>query len=323
MVENFSPPLRKAKKTGVEALDEAFEAVSADKTFGQAFLDWMVAVLVNDCELGQEDLYCYSDPNLGFENLHIRFSKTTQQTGDSLTSEGQVANWQGSWFRYTRDIFEQRPEDHYLNFTFSAQQPSSFHARYIVYKTDGIVEVLDAPIDMHAGMWPVFNFGYTVRQVDVALVNQYSNDNTAGNPQTLRYNLEATLSTEPVVPSNSSKEPLVIISEGDLIRAKGGQRVYIIKNGYRRWIQTGEIFNFYGHLRWEDIKDISIDVVNSYQDSRLVQLAGDERVYELRSDGTRHWITNEQEFLDRGYDWGMIYTINENEFNWFTEGDPI
>jgi len=90
-----------------------------------------------------------------------------------------------------------------------------------------------------------------------------------------------------------------VYPEGSLIRAAGDYRVYIVKDGYRRWIQKAEIFNAYSHLRWEDVIEVSPEELNGYQDSWLIRADGDPRVYEVNADGTKHWLNMTAEEFKR------------------------
>jgi hypothetical protein len=72
--------------------------------------------------------------------------------------------------------------------------------------------------------------------------------------------------------------PQVNYPDGSLLRASGDYKVYIIKGNYRRWIQTAEIFNYYGHLRWEDIIEVSPEELAQYQEAWLIRADGDPRV---------------------------------------------
>lgn len=112
--------------------------------------------------------------------------------------------------------------------------------------------------------------------------------------------------------------------EGSLIRASGDYKVYIIKNNYRRWIQSAEIFNAYGHLRWQDIIEVSPDELNNYQEAWLIRADGDRRVYEVNADGTKHWLDmTAEEFTVSGRLWEMVYIINNFERNFYITGAEV
>lgn len=113
-------------------------------------------------------------------------------------------------------------------------------------------------------------------------------------------------------------------AEGSLIRASGDYKVYIIKNNYRRWIQSAEIFNAYGHLRWEDIIEVSPEELNSYQEAWLIRADGDRRVYEVNADGTKHWLNmTAEEFTISGRLWEMVYIINTFERDFYQTGAGV
>lgn len=106
--------------------------------------------------------------------------------------------------------------------------------------------------------------------------------------------------------------------EGSLIRAKGTSAVYIVKGKYRRHISDAKIFGMYGHLGFADVAEISGDELNLYQESRLIRLDGDLKVYEIGPDKTKKWLNiTAEEFLSRGYSFDSVYFVNEKEFNFY------
>ena len=112
--------------------------------------------------------------------------------------------------------------------------------------------------------------------------------------------------------------------EGSLIRAQGDYKVYIIKDGYRRWIQNAEIFNFYGHLNWQSIIEVSPEELTSYQEAWLIRAADDYRVYEINADGTKHWLNiSAEDFTASGRSWQMIYVVNSLERDFYQTGSEI
>lgn len=110
-------------------------------------------------------------------------------------------------------------------------------------------------------------------------------------------------------------------ANGSLIRAKGDYRVYIIKGGYKRWIQSAEIFNYYGHLNWESIIEVTSEELSNYRESWLIRADGDKRVYEVNADGTKHWLNmTAEQFSITGRLWDMVYVINSLERNMYRTG---
>lgn len=122
------------------------------------------------------------------------------------------------------------------------------------------------------------------------------------------------------------------IPEGGLIRAIGDIDVYIVKymgsKKLKRLVLSPTVFNSYGHLRWENIKDVDQSVVDVFTTSDLVRatVAGDSRVFRLfpsGDTGEKRWIRTETAFLKLGYDWDAVYTINETDRDAYVNGQDI
>jgi hypothetical protein len=120
------------------------------------------------------------------------------------------------------------------------------------------------------------------------------------------------------------------IIDGDLIRAQGGIDVYIVKliNGkqFKRLILNPEIFNQYGHLKWENIKTVTQAEVDSFIISDLVRAVSDSRVYRLYPNGDtggKKLIKTAEDFLGLKYDWDAIYEINSFERDFYTTGENL
>ncbi len=116
----------------------------------------------------------------------------------------------------------------------------------------------------------------------------------------------------------------ITYSDGSLLRAKNGYKVYIVKGDYKRWIQTAEIFNYYHHLKWEDIIDVDQEVLDEYTESWMIRADGDAKVYELNADGTKHWLNmTAEQFTQTGHLWEMVYIINSWERDYYTIGPEV
>jgi hypothetical protein len=115
-----------------------------------------------------------------------------------------------------------------------------------------------------------------------------------------------------------------LIQDGDLVRAKGDYRVYIINGNYRRHVLSSKIFGFYRHLGWAAVKEISLAELNSYQESNLARADGDQKVYEIDDLGQKHWLNiTGEEFVSSGRDWKSVYVINSQERDFYKIGIDI
>ena len=107
------------------------------------------------------------------------------------------------------------------------------------------------------------------------------------------------------------------IPDGSLIRAINDYKVYITKGNYKRHILDGEIFDFYGHLGWDNIVEINPSQLNNYQESYLIREVNDHRVYKI-IDNKKHWLNiTVEEFENLGYNWDKVYVVNEEELGWY------
>jgi hypothetical protein len=133
------------------------------------------------------------------------------------------------------------------------------------------------------------------------------------------------------VTSSEASPTLSNLREGDLIRGPDGIKVYIINAfGYKRHIFNPAVFGMYQHFRWEDIKEVSQAVLNSYVTSDLYRADGDPKVYSLeekdeaRGIAEKHWLNMSPEaFTQRGYKWKQVFIVNSRERDFYATGSPI
>lgn len=115
-----------------------------------------------------------------------------------------------------------------------------------------------------------------------------------------------------------------VLSNGSLIRAVNDYKVYIINNNYIRHILDGEIFNFYGHLNWDNIQEVTSTQINNYQESFLIRAKDDYKVYEIDNNKTKHWLNiTAEEFINSGRKWEMVYVVNEEERDFYGTGEEV
>ena len=129
---------------------------------------------------------------------------------------------------------------------------------------------------------------------------------------------------------STSQASAQVINDGDLVRAD--QDVYIIKivgsKTFKRLIVNPQVFDSYGHLRWDNIKTVSQATLNRYTTSNLVrQFQGDGMVYRLFPQGDTgvksHIQLTAQQFQQAGGDWDSIYEVNQFELALYTTVIPI
>ena len=102
------------------------------------------------------------------------------------------------------------------------------------------------------------------------------------------------------------------IIEGDIVKTRDNPDVYIIKfvdsKRFKRLILSPSVFESYGHLKWENIRIISQEEMDSYDTSALVRVADDPVIYELfpKDDTGLRSVFD----TSRSYDADSVYEIN-------------
>jgi len=111
------------------------------------------------------------------------------------------------------------------------------------------------------------------------------------------------------------------IPEGAVIKTDYNPDVYIVKykNGkqFKRLVLNPQVFESYGHLRWEDILIVGQSEMNSFATSYLVRADGQTDVYQLIANGN---IGSKHYLVSNNFDLDSVYTINSVDFDNYTMG---
>ena len=127
------------------------------------------------------------------------------------------------------------------------------------------------------------------------------------------------------------------IIDGDIVQCASSSNpfaVYIVKivggTKYIRHIVSLEIFNYYGHLDWNNLKQV--DSLDAYSLSGWVRVntgpnntpAATDKVYEINGDQTKHWINmTAEDFLTHGGSDPAVYIVNQGELDLYTTGSDV
>ncbi|MCK4891464.1 MAG: hypothetical protein KAS78_02230, partial [Candidatus Pacebacteria bacterium] len=106
-----------------------------------------------------------------------------------------------------------------------------------------------------------------------------------------------------------------------------GIDIYIVKyvgtKKFKRLILSPSVFNNYGHLRWEDVMDVSQAVLDEFTTSELVRAVGDDKTYRLYAQGDtgqKRMIKNNSVLTRLGLDPDSIYEINSFDRESYVKG---
>ncbi|MCD6528508.1 hypothetical protein J7K44_02625 [bacterium] len=121
-----------SSKVGISSIDYALKKNGFDVDFSQIFTDWTIAVLINDCSIGEK--YCYKNQNLK-EFKVIPFTNFLPFVGKStLRITDTIKNWSGNWYRITGGRNNLKVE-------FTGSQDTNFTLPYVVQNIEGEVFV--------------------------------------------------------------------------------------------------------------------------------------------------------------------------------------
>jgi len=321
---------------GIESFNAALRVFGFSEEFADVYTNWTIANLVNSCEVEPINTYCYNNPNLKYSDIHVTFSGSGVES-DTVSSERSTEDWRSFWFEFETGLKNERPADHIFRFDFFAPQNSKFRVPYVTYGSDGlkVKETGEIEINSGSGSFYIKNFGFDTSRIVIIPSNQAQYRGGLGRGNSTRYNFNAATITDFELSSGSTTLPFSILggnekallpnlADGTLIRASNDYKVYVINGRYKRWIQSAEIFNFYGHFSFAAVSEVSPETLDLYEDSWLVRADSDTKVYEINGDGTRHWLDmSAEEFLIRGRKWDMVRVINTSELNWYVEGPAV
>ena len=127
------------------------------------------------------------------------------------------------------------------------------------------------------------------------------------------------------------------VIDGDIIQCQSSDNpsaVYIVKvvgdTKYIRHIVSLEIFDYYTHLKWENLKQVDSLTNYSLSGWARVNIGPDgtpgptDKVYEINGDQSKHWINmTAEDFLTHGGSDAAIYSVNQGEMNLYTTGSDV
>ena len=300
-----------SEKVGIASINGALEKLGYDEKFEDIFTNWTIANLLNDSSIDSSKKYGYLSDDLNYSAFHIDpQNEYSISLNTDLTISKQTKDWSGNWFKFN-PLF-QSSGNSILRLTFDGQSENgNFRVPIVKAKKNNSFEISEMPLNkFQDGTAFIENFGGEISWAAINVSNQYKKDNFEDLNSLVDFSLTAKITS--------------FFQNGSLIRQRGDHNVYITKGNYKRHILNGEIFNFYGHLNWGKIIEINAEQKNSYADSCLVRVFKKSKVYEINGDKTKHWINmTAGQFQKTGRKWEMIYSVNQEEMDFYESGADI
>jgi hypothetical protein len=315
LVDHFGEEILKkmiqSDQVGIASINRALEKMGYDEKFEDIFTNWTIANLLNDFSIDPSKKYGYLSDNLNYSAFHIDpQNEHSISLNTDLKISQQIKDWSGNWYKFNPLLVNSNNST--LRLIFDGQQENgNFRVPVVKAKKNNSFEIDEISLNKSQdGTVFIENFGGEISWAAINISNQYKKESFEDLNPSVNFSLSAKISP--------------FLSNGSLIRQKGDYKVYITEGNYKRHILSGEIFNFYGHLNWDKIIEVSAEQKKSYTDSCLARVFKGEKVYEINGDGTKHWINMAAEqFQKTGRKWEMIYSVNQEEMDFYKSGEDV
>jgi len=268
--------------------------------------------------------------NLTYQRLNVDYSASYSGFPHLIVSRSSsVKDWSPRWYRFRQGNAQQTDKD-VLKLEFIGNPNNGDYIVPYIIEQNGNKTIDFMTLDnKEEGTIYVPNFTSLNKSIIMIPFNTFKKNNFTSDDVSSLFSFTASsVSDSPIIEEEEEEEeeekPITDYPEGSLLRAIGDYKVYIIKGNYKRWIQTAEIYNHYGHLTWDDIIDVNPIVLAKYKESWLIRADGDKKVYELNADGTKHWLDmTAEQFVLTGHKWEMVYIVNNWERDFYKTGSAV
>lgn len=311
---------------GTASIDDALSTSGTSERFDDVFVNWMLAVILND--RSQDSRYGYSSDGM-------RALRVTPMTRLQLGSMRRVdfsttlKEWQPFWAQ--ADIMPGATLSDTIAVRVAGPGNTWWRGAVVAWYADGVYAVTMIPEAESEStvMIPAYSNGAAVRTI-IPMIVQTSDLPADGRtllagPVAITVYLDALpvptqtpTSDVGAIPTPSQYVP----TDGDLIRRIGQPDIYVIWGKYRRYL-TLDTLKLYGFQN-SPTHEVSDAVFFSYDASNYIRALDQKKVYAVWPDGTKHWINITAEQWDASHrDWGAIFTVNDAEVASYQAGKDI
>jgi hypothetical protein len=309
-----------SKFAGENAINYALQKNGFKKIFSDIFIDWTIALFLNSklpssavngdtSDITQ--LYKFNHPDLQYLPLHIKPQLTYLADESGLNASFAVRDLAPMWHRFLPTKYD-AANPLALRISFSSRNDYYFRVPVVVTYLSGEIDILETEINNGIGSIeiPGFNTGISSVVIIPASHTKLSDFHQADPLRVFSYSVS-------LKKSDSAKKK---DESRYMVSAYGNPKVYVLGNGYRRHLQNPIFFNFYEHLKWENVEIVSAEELDKYKESKLVRRSGDYKVYEVVGFRQFRWLDmTPEEFEKSGRSWEAVYEVNQAEFNWYKE----
>ncbi len=306
---------------GIESINKALESLGyLDNNFRDVFTNWTVANYLNDTSLSDGNEYGYKNSNLNYSNLHLDPTESYEISNNNpakLTEK--IDDWSARYYEFK--VAKDEYKNSIIEIDFNGDNSGKFSVPYVIYYDSGIKEIYELILDDDQNSKiRIDNFGKNISSILMIPSSQKKESGFGYNIENYSFSISVKLSG------------VKIYSDGSLLRASDDEKVYLIKNGAKKWITSPAVFAL-NEYKWSDIilvvpKELELyengeDIIFSKlrKDGSLIKNAG-SKIY-LIENGKKRWITTAEVFVSNGYDWNDVSTVFDEELALHPDGENI
>ena len=184
----------KHDEVGIKSINYALEDLGYEKDFHDVFNNFKVAVLINDCQLGER--YCFKREDLSDLRVSPATNYMPYSEDSSLSVQYRTKNWAGNWHKITGGSGR-------LELDFKMEEDLRVEIPYLLCRHDGDCEVDFLETEDGEGFLEVEGFSSDYESLTIMPSVQEKVSGFNGAEQSFLFNWEAR-----VIPEDSYEETL-------------------------------------------------------------------------------------------------------------------
>jgi len=162
----------KMRKTGIESINVVLAKQGFKEDFSQIFINWTVAVLINDCQVSEK--YCYFNQNLEDFRITPLINYLPFVGESTLSVNNTTKDWAGNWHKFIGGKGTLRLE-------FKGNNGINFKVLYIIQDVRGNFLVDELALDDYQdGEILISDFGSENISLTIIPIAQHSLSNFSG-----------------------------------------------------------------------------------------------------------------------------------------------
>lgn len=299
----------RANAAGIASIDAWLAGRGHRERFADVIADWWVANIVNDPVA--DPRFGYARPELTAMHAQPSFVALARQDTEHV-AVAEAAGWEPITHDFrVADVLASG--DSAVRIAVNGDSRGVWKIRAVTINRDGALRAYDVPVNGGAATL-IIEPGHTIERIVIAGAHIGQQSNWEQSPA---LPWEARMRVIPLteIPSDAFMIPGTPTDlEGALIKRNNAEtEMYVITRGYKRYLRP-EIIALYGHLDPARVIPLEPAVFDSYPTASYIRVEGDEKVYAVWPDGTKHWLRmSGAQFGASGRDWNAIFTVSPAE----------